>query len=109
MMHTDQTVYRLLPDSNIIEAVRPLYGEAIESDDWSDPIGTHTQLVIGQEIERLAFRLSADGALALDSASTDLPGWHHVATLGASATPAGVLEWVKGREFLGRQFWQPAP
>ena len=109
MMHTEETVYRLLPDGNVIEAVRPLYVEAVESDDWRDPIGTHTQPVIGQEVDRLAFRLSADGALALDSASADLPGWHHVAQLGPKATPADVLEWVKGREFIGRQFWQPAP
>lgn len=110
-MHTEDTTYRLLPSSitfESIEATHPIYSEPVESTDWRDAPGTYTQAVIGQERELLHFRLSSDGAMAVSSQSKDLPGWHHVETLPAGSTPADVLEWVKGRAFVGRQFWEPA-
>lgn len=109
-MHTEQTTYHLLPSSisyGTIEARHPIYGEARELVDHFGPVpGQYTQEIIGTEIAHLHFRISPDGALAIDSEDTTAPGWHQVCTLAAGATPEDVLTWVQGREFLGRRFWR---
>lgn len=111
MEYRDDVTYRLRPGAGwqgAIEALVPIYGEAIEDTRLGVPPGIYTQAIIGTRVEVLHYQLGSDGHLCIDSASADLPGWHHVATLPAGATPADVLAWVKGREFPGRQFWRSA-
>ena len=111
MHHRNDVTYSLRPDAGshgAIEASAPVYGEAVEDTRLGVPPGIYTQAVVGAEVDVLHYQLSGDGRLCIDSASSDLPGWHHVTTLPAGSTPDDVLAWVKGQEFLGRQFWQPA-
>lgn len=106
-MHSDHTTYRLVGPGEI-EASHPMYAEPVEVRDWLGHTGDYTQALLGHEKERLYFRLGPNGALAIDSYSDDLPGWHQVTTLGAGATADDVLEFVRGKAFLGRQFWRAA-